>query len=154
MRRLIVISVLALLAMGGPARAAVYTDDLAKCLVSKTNPSDQKVLVFWMFSAMSQHPDVQEFAQITDARRANGSKAFAALVNRLLVSDCRPEFVAALKYEGSNVVEPAFNVLGQVAMRGLMGSPEVGKSIASMSDSFDTTGLEGVYREAGLAASK
>ncbi len=154
MRRLIVISILALLAMGEPARAGVYTDDLAKCLVSKTSPSDQKLLVFWIFSAISLHPDVQAFANITSEKRAEGDMKLGALYNRLLLSDCRTELTRALKYEGTNAIEPAFSVLGQVAMRGLMGDPSVGKSMTNISGFFDAPGLQEVFKEAGLRVSK
>lgn len=150
MRRLILTSVLAICALGGQAQAGVYTDDLAKCLVKETSPDDQKALIFWVFSGMALHPDVKDYAKISETRRQESDKQIAGLLQRLLTADCRTETVASLKYEGSHAIEASFSVLGQVAMRGLMSDPEVGKGMEKVSDYLDKAKFDDVSKAAGL----
>ncbi len=140
-----------LLVATSPARAGVYTDDLSKCLVKSTSAGDQKALVFWIFMAMARHPDVKAYANITEPRRDEGDKTVAGIFQRLLTADCRPEAVAALKYEGTGALEPAFSVLGQVAMRGLMSEPGVEKGMTGVGAYVDETKFEALFKDAGLS---
>ena len=99
--------------------AGPYTDTLSKCLVAGTTTSDKTLLVRWMFSMLSVHPEVQAQSTATAATRSALSKSMAAMVQRLLIQTCFSEAKDALKYEGSASFEGAFTVLGQVAAREL-----------------------------------
>lgn len=147
----VLVSFVAFLVLGSPARAGVYTDDLAKCLVKSTSADDKKSLIFWVFSGMALHPDVRAYANISDARRSQGDKQVATLLQRVLTQDCRTETVASLKYEGAQAIESAFSVLGQVAMRGLMTDPDVAKGMASVGANLDEAKLEDLMKEAGMS---
>jgi hypothetical protein len=144
--------VLAIWASGSAARAGIYTDDLAKCLVKSTSASDQKALVVWIFSAMSWHPAIQSYSSMTDGQKDAASRVTAGLMERLLIADCRKETVAAVKYEGGNALQGAFGVLGQVAMRDLMTDPKVNASMAKVGEYMDETKLEDLGKEAGISS--
>jgi hypothetical protein len=141
---------LALAAPAAGAHAAVYTDDLAKCIVNSSTPADQTKLVVWLFSAISVHPAVKAYANFTPAQREAIAQDAAGLMQRLLTSDCRAQTVAALKYEGLDSIGPAFGVLGQVAMRGLMTDPQVAAGLQGLGDRMDAAKLRAVGKEAGL----
>ncbi len=59
-----------------------------------------------------------------------------------MIVDCRTELVAAMKYEGDKAIETSFSVVGEVAMRGIMGDPEVAKNLQSLPTYMDTSKLE------------
>ncbi|QUD86580.1 hypothetical protein [Phenylobacterium montanum] len=144
------VMMMALCASGGPARAGVYSDDLSKCLVKSSSASDQTALIAWMYLAMSAHPALKSYTTITDAQRQAADKTASELMQRLLIVDCHTESVAALKYEGTSTIETAFSVLGQVAMRGLIGDPAVAKEFAGLQKYVDKTKFSDLFKEAGV----
>ena len=150
-----VAAALLLVALWAPAsfaRAGVYADDLSKCLVKSTSSEDQTALVVWVFAAMSAHPAIQSYSSTTEAQRAAATKRAAVLMQRLLTVDCRKESVAALKYEGSSSLGPAFNVLGQVAVRGLFSDPHVQAGMSGLGTDVDSAKIGELYKEAGISS--
>jgi hypothetical protein len=133
-----------------PANAGVYTDDLTKCIVNKTSVSDQTTLTQWVFSAMSSAPAVKAMTATTDAQHSQYNRQAAELISKLILTDCRAEAIAAIKYEGVGSFEQSFNVLGQVAMRGLMSDPAVGKQMQQFGTYFDSVKFKALGKEAGL----
>ena len=138
-------------ALGSPAAAGIYTDDLSKCLVAKASAKDQQDLIFWVFSAIAQHPTIKSYTTLTVAQRDAAGRTAGLLMQRLLTDDCHKESVAGLKYEGISALESAFSVLGQVAIRGLFGDPEVDKSMASLGSAIDDAKMEALFKEAGIS---
>lgn len=141
-------------ALASPALAGVYTDDLAKCIVAKATPKDQRDLVFWVFTAISQHPTIKAYTTLTAAQREESGRTAGLLMQRLLTEDCRKEAVTALKYEGISALESSFSLLGQVAMRGLFSDPEVDKNMASLGSALDEARFEALFKEAGIQVGK
>ena len=139
------------LVLAGGARAGVYSDDLAKCLVKSTSETDKEQLIVWIFSAMSAHPVVRPYVKFSVAERKQVTQQGADLFVRLLTNDCRKETVAAIKFEGTSSLESGVNVLGQVAVRGLMGHPDVAAQMSALSADFDKSKLEDLGRDAGVA---
>jgi hypothetical protein len=132
-RRLVSLAAFLVVALPVPfAVAGVYSDDLAKCLVSSTKPDDQLLFIQWMFSAISLHPAVQPLSSITSEQREELNRKAAEFFGRLVSEDCRSQAIDAIKYEGPTALGPAFNVLGQVAMRGLMSNPLVAKGMSEL----------------------
>ena len=142
---------LALCAPAAFAHAGVYTDELSKCLVKSATPADQSTLVVWIYGAMSLHPDVKPYSNMTDAQHEAVLKGGAMLVERLLTVDCKTETVTALKYEGGSAIETSFGVLGQVAMRSLMTDPNVAKAI-DVTKYLDKSKFENLDKSAQGAA--
>jgi hypothetical protein len=140
-------------ASSAPAQAGIYADDLAKCLVRSTSASDQQALVFWIYSAMSSHPQVRPFSKLTEADQLKTSKSAAELMQRLITADCRRETVEAFRYEGTGTMEAAFGVLGQVAVRNLMNEPAVGETLEGMAAYLDKDALQALGQEGGIRSS-
>ena len=141
-------------ALGSPALAGVYTDDLSKCIVAKASAKDQQDLVFWVFTAIAQHPTIKAYTTLTDAQRDAAGRTAGLLMQRLLTEDCHKEAVTALKYEGISALESSFSLLGQVAMRGLFSDPQVDKNMASLGGALDEAKFNALFKEAGISVGK
>lgn len=134
------------------AQAGAYADDLGKCLVRSADANDQILLVQWMFSALSLHPAVQPLTTITPAQRDVFDRRAADLMERLLVKDCHSETVNALKYEGALAMTMAFQVLGDVAGRGLMRDSRVTEAFEALGSYLDPAKMIEIGKAAGVAA--
>ncbi len=132
------------------ARAGVFTDDLSRCLVAKTTPADRTALVRFMFAAVSANPSVSDLVSMYSAKRDELTAGFARLTERLVLTDCRTQSVAALKNEGTGVFEASFNVLGQIAGRGLMNDPASTVVLQGVGKKMDKAKFEALAREAGV----
>lgn len=146
-------AMLALCAPASFANAGIYTDDLAKCLVKSTSADDQTALVVWIYGGLSLHPAIKAYSNMTEAQHEEVLKRAGHLFERLLTADCRAEAVSALKYEGASAFENSFKVLGEVAMRNLMGDPHVGGGL-DIQKYVDMSKIEQLGKEAGAAGSK
>ena len=62
----------------------------------------------------------------------------AKLFERLLTESCKSQVQQAIKYEGQSTIESAFQVLGQVAARGLFSNPSVAGFIAQLGNHVDS----------------
>jgi len=84
-----------------------------------------------MFGLITLHPDLTAMSSISTEQRDDLSKNAGALFQRLLVESCRSQTQQALQNEGPQTIQYAFQVLGQVATRGLFTDPHV---MAGMKD--------------------
>lgn len=141
----------AALAMGCAtgAQAGIYTDDLSRCLVAKTTEQDKNQLVRWIFTIFAMNPAVKDIVNLTPAQREQYNRGGADLLQRLLIDDCHKETVAAIKYEGSAAMGASFQVLGQVAARGLMTDPSVLEGLQSLTTYLDKSRWTALAKEAG-----
>ena len=130
------------LAVGGPSHAGLYSDEMAKCLVSSTTEKDKTDLVRWIFGVAALHPEVAGISSVTADQRTEMSKTAAELFQRLLTASCRQQTVDALKYEGPAAMQLSFQVLGQVAMGALMSDPKVGAGFGEIQRFLDKSKLE------------
>ena len=146
---IVVVAAMACLA-GIPAQAAVFGDDLAKCLVSHTSEQEKTGLMRFVFAAMAAHPAVADIAKVTPAQRQALSRQFAELTQQLLAVRCRAETVAALRAEGVATIQSSFGVLGQVAMRGLMSDATVAAEFGQLGTFFDRKAMTELFKEAGI----
>jgi hypothetical protein len=137
-----------------PTHAGVYADDLTKCIVNKSSVSDQTILIQWIFSAMSSAPAVKSMITTTDAQHVQYNRQGADLFSRLILTDCRAEALAVMKYEGVASFEQSFQILGEVAMRGLMTDPAVQKQMQQFGSYFDDSKFKELGKEAGLPDAK
>lgn len=114
-----------LLGASNTAIAGPFADDMARCLVNSTSPQDRAVLVRWIFGMMSLHPDLTGMSSISTKQRDEMTKSAGALFQRLLLESCRSQTQQALQNEGPQTIQYAFQVLGQVATRGLLTDSHV-----------------------------
>jgi hypothetical protein len=98
-----------------------------------------------MFASMALHPEVKSIASVTDAQRNELNKRAAKLFERLVAESCKTETQDAVKYEGPNTLESGFQVLGQVAARGLFSDPAVAKGMSDFGQHIDKQRLDKLF---------
>ena len=142
--RLIAAVCLAVFTCSAPERVAAgpYADDMAKCLVKSASPEDRTLLVKWIFSAISLHPDLASMSAISTQQRDALTKSAGALFQRLLLESCQSETQQAVQNEGPQTIQYAFQILGQVATRGLMTDPHVLEGMKSLGKGLDEERLK------------
>jgi hypothetical protein len=118
---------------------------MAKCLVKSASAEDRTLLVKWMFSAMSLHPDLASMSSISTQQRDVLAESAGGLFQRLLLESCRPETQAAVQNEGLQTIQYAFQILGQVAVRGLMTDPHVLEGMKSLGKGLDEEKLKALF---------
>ena len=133
---------LALLFLAPAANAGVYGDALGKCLVSSSSDQDKQELMEWIFSAISLHPPISPYADISPEKREAIDRNMAKLVERLVGDTCRKEAAEALKYEGPEAFGLAFQLLGQVAGQQIYASPAVSVGAARFHQYLDLEALQ------------
>ena len=148
MKRIGILVTLAVsLTLVGPpsALAGIYSDELAKCLVKSTTDADRTFLTKWIFASVAVHPAVRSIALVSEADRVELNKGAARLVERLITDACKAETLEAVKFEGPAVFQSSFEVLGQVAGRGLLSDPAVAKSMTEFATYLDKQKFEKVF---------
>jgi hypothetical protein len=123
---------------------------MAKCLVNSTSTQDRTVLVQWIFGLVTLHPDLTAMSSISGKERDELSKKAGALFQRLLLESCRSQTQQALQNEGPQTIQYAFEVLGQVATRGLLTDPHVMEGAKDLAKYVD----QGKIRALGAASSQ
>ena len=146
----ILIAAVGLVTLGAPvpAAAGIYTDDLTRCLVAATSTEDRVAFARWMFTAMSAGEAVSDLTTVTDAQRTEGNRRAAHLLQRLILTDCRPQAVLALKYEGGDALVSSFEMVGRVAIGDLMRDPGVAAQLDSLDTYIDQDAMAAFGREA------
>lgn len=120
-----------------PAIGGSATDALTTCVADNTTGKDRKDLAQWVFVALTAHPEIQPFSNVTEANRDELDKRMAALSTKLITESCRTEARAAIEKEGSESFKTAFGVLGQLAMQELMSNPSVNLSFSRYTKYID-----------------
>jgi hypothetical protein len=133
------------LATAESAPAGPYVDEMSRCLVRSTSEADRNFLVKWMFAAAAVHPAVRSIASISDAQRDELNKSAAKLLERLITESCKSEMHNALTYEGAGALQASFQVLGQVAARGLFSDPAVARGMADVDGYMDKPKIERLF---------
>jgi hypothetical protein len=127
------------------AVAGPYTDDLSKCLVSKTTANDKKILIYWMFSSIALNPEVSKMANISSTQRTKINSDLANLFETLITKRCKSEAKLAFKYEGSESFGQSFEVLGKIAGREIFANPKVSEGIEKAFSLIDKRKFESVF---------
>ena len=122
--------------------AGPFGDEMAKCLVQSTNSKDNISLVRWIVRVYGEHPDSNDFINLSIKDKEKIDKEIDALFNRLLLEDCKKETKMALNYEGDQVLFTAFQIMGQVAGRELNKEKNVAEAINKFLNYIDTEKLE------------
>jgi len=140
-----------LMLASGPAQAGVFSDDLTKCVVTSATTDDRNALMQWLFSAMAANQAMEPMAKVSREQRDGLNRKFADITERLLLADCHSQTLTAVKNEGPGVIEAAFRVLGEVAIRGLMSDPATTKSLSAVDQYSNKAKWEAFAKEAGIA---
>ena len=129
------------------AHAGPFTDKLAICLVKETNQSDKEMLIQWIFAAMASHPNVSQMSNVSTVKGDQLNQKAASLFTDLLTERCRSETKEALQYESKIALRSSFEVLGKVAMQGIMGHSQVNGYINGLQKYLDVDKLRSVIPE-------
>lgn len=131
-----------------PAQAQVQNEALSRCLVASTTEADRIAFVRWMFMAMSKHPQVADLTTVTEQQRADATRTTALLLQRLVITDCRQQALEAFRVSGLDGISTAFEVVGEVAVGGLITHPAVNAQFESLATYQDTAAWEKFARDA------
>ena len=100
--------------------AGPFTDDFAKCLVTKTTAQEKTDLVKWIYVTISFHPQLSQMSNLTAEDVEMANIRVADYMTNVFAYKCNDEFNQAIKYEGEESVFYAFELLGELAMGELM----------------------------------
>ena len=100
--------------------AGTFTDDFAKCLVTKTTAQEKTDLVKWIYVTISFHPQLSQMSNLTAEDVEMANIRVADYMTNVFAYKCNDELNQAIKYEGEESVFYAFELLGELAMGELM----------------------------------
>ena len=100
--------------------AGPFTDDFAKCLVTKTTAQEKTDLVKWIYVTISFHPQLSQMSNLTAKDVEMANVRVADYMTNVFAYKCNDELNQAIKYEGEESVFYAFELLGELAMGELM----------------------------------
>ena len=136
---------LAGLAGSGSAVAGQYNDALAVCLVQSASEQDRTTLVRWVFAAMAAHPEVKDLGKVSKKEGDRLNREVAALFWALVSERCGKQTREAVQHEGANTITAGFEVLGKVAMQGLMADAAVNTYMGQMASHLDEAKLKDLF---------
>jgi hypothetical protein len=105
----------------------------------------------WIFAAMASHPSVNDLGNVSKAQGGKLNKDVAALFWSLVSDRCGAETKDAVKYEGAGAMGSSFEVLGKVAMQGLMANAEVAQYMTGVDANLDPKAIRALL---GVPAAK
>jgi len=129
------------------ALASPASDELGTCLADNTTGKDRKELARWIFVAMSSHPELHKFINITAQERDEENKKLAAMVTKLMTESCRAQTKIVLEKDGQEGFKSAFAVIGQLAMQELMSNPEVSSSFTEYAKYLDKSKFNSAFEK-------
>ena len=100
--------------------AGPFTDDFAKCLVTKTTAQEKTDLVKWIYVTISFHPQLSQMSNLTAEDVEMANIRVADYMTNVFAYKCNDELNQAIKYDGEESVFYAFELLGELAMGELM----------------------------------
>ena len=115
----------ALLGSAQLATAGPTVDQLSNCLVKSTTATDKKTVLQWTFVALSTHPDLKAYSNVTDVQKEQLDKSLATVLQRILVEQCSSQTKAVIAAEGVQAVGDSFQELGQITGEEILKNPEV-----------------------------
>ena len=107
------------------AAAGPTVDQLSDCLVKSTTASDKTAVLQWTFAALSAHPDLKQFSNVSEAQKTQLDKNLAQVLQRILVEQCSAQTKAVIQAEGMQAVGESFQELGSITGDEILKTPEV-----------------------------
>lgn len=132
----------AILLFSTSVTAGVHTDELSKCLVDNSTPSDKILLMKWLFASISLHPDIKPMASVSQEDIDGLNKELAELFVKLLTKNCKEQTKKAIVNEGEISIAASFNAFSQIAAKELFSHPAVMAGMARMANTVELNKLE------------
>ena len=105
--------------------AGSTVDQLSQCLVKSTTATDKTAVLQWTFVALSSHPDLKAFSNVTATQKEQLDKNLASVLQRIIVEQCSAQTKAVIQAEGLQAVGNSFQELGQITGEEILKNPEV-----------------------------
>lgn len=105
--------------------AGASVDQLSNCLVKSTTATDKTAVLQWTFAALSAHPDLKQFSNVTEAQKTQLDKNLAQVLQRILVEQCSAQTKAVIQAEGMQAVGESFQELGSITGDEILKKPEI-----------------------------
>ena len=115
----------ALLSSAQIAMAGPTVDQLSNCLVKATTATDKTSVLQWTFVALSSHPDLKGFSNVTDEQKNQLDQKLAQVLQRMIVEQCSAQTKAVIQAEGLQAVGDSFQELGSITGEEILKNPEV-----------------------------
>jgi hypothetical protein len=125
--------------------ASTSVDELSSCLADNTTGKDRKDMARWIFLAMSSHPEISSFTNISEQKRDEVNMLMGAMVTKLMTESCPVQVKKAMGVEGGQALKTAFGVLGRLAMQELMTNTEVNSSFSGFTKYIDKSKMESAF---------
>lgn len=114
-----------LLAGGQAVWAGQYVDQLSQCLVNATSEQDRSTVVQWMFVALSAHPDLKGFSNVSPEQKQQLDQKLATVLQNTIADKCQAQTKAVIQNEGIQAVGQSFQALGQTTGKAILNDPAV-----------------------------
>ena len=105
--------------------AGQTVDQLSDCLMKSTTEADKTTVLQWTFVALSSHPDLQAFSQVSTDQKQQLDKNLAQVLQRIMIEQCAAETKAVIQTEGIEAVGNSFQELGRTTGDAILKNPEV-----------------------------
>ncbi|OTG81068.1 hypothetical protein [Acinetobacter sp. ANC 4648] len=107
------------------ASAGQTVDQLSDCLVKATTATDKTTVLQWTFVALSTHPDLKSFSNVTTEQKNQLDQKFAQVLQHVIVEQCSAQTKAVIQAEGIQAVGESFQQLGRSTGEEIIKNPEV-----------------------------
>lgn len=111
------------------AQASQTVDQLSDCLVKATTAQDKTAVLQWTFAALSAHPDLKGFSNITADQRNQLDQKLAQVLQRVVVEQCATQTKAVIQNDGIQAVAESFQQLGRSAGEDIIKDPAVSQQL-------------------------
>jgi hypothetical protein len=108
------------MAIAGPT-----VDQLSNCLVKSTTATDKKTVLQWTFVALSSHPELKAYSNVSTEQKTALDQKLAQTLQRILVEQCSTQTKAVIQAEGLQAVGDSFQELGSITGEEILKTPEV-----------------------------
>ncbi|MBK0064347.1 MULTISPECIES: hypothetical protein [unclassified Acinetobacter] len=146
-------SLLMVSALGGTAQmanAGPTVDQLSDCLVKSTTVADKTTVLQWTYAALSVHPDLKAFSNITPAQKDQLDQKLAQVLQRIIVEQCSAQTKAVIQTEGLQAVGQSFQQLGRDAGESIIKDPAVSQQLQGTLRYIDLNKIAMTFLTPGL----
>jgi len=109
--------------------------------VKATTATDKTAVLQWTFAALSTHPDLKSFSNVTDVQKEQLDKNLAQVLQRILVEQCSAQTKAVIQAEGLQAVGDSFQELGSITGEEIIKNPEVKQQLKGVVHYLDLNKL-------------
>lgn len=109
--------------------AQTTVDQLSDCLVKSTTATDKTTVLQWTYAALSAHPDLKAFSQVTPQQKDQLDQKLAQVLQRIIVDQCSAQTKAVIQTDGLEAVGQSFQQLGREAGESIIKDPAVSQQL-------------------------